>query len=34
EIGHFLVHALDYGDNDMDAIAEMDAQVSKIEGSA
>lgn len=34
EDGHFLVHALDYGDGDMDAIADMDARVSATEGAA
>ena len=34
EVGHFLVHALDYGDDDMDAIADMDRRVSATEGAA
>lgn len=34
EDGHFLVHALDYGDADMDAIADMDARVTATEGAA
>lgn len=32
EVGHFLVHALDYGDDDMDALADMDARVTASEG--
>ena len=28
---HFIVHALDYSDDDLDALAEMDSQVQKIE---
>ncbi|MEM7069334.1 MAG: Na+/H+ antiporter subunit E [Pseudomonadota bacterium] len=34
EGNHFLVHALDFGDGDMEALAEMDAQVSAIETSS
>lgn len=34
EEGHFLVHALDYGDDDMDALADMDARVSAAESGA
>ena len=34
EQGHFLVHALDYSDADMDALADMDARVSATEGAA
>ena len=28
---HFLVHAIDFAEGDMEALAEMDAQVSAIE---
>ena len=31
---HFLVHALDFGDGDMEALADMDARVTAIETSA
>lgn len=31
EEGHFLVHALSYSEGDLDALAEMDRQVSAIE---
>jgi len=31
---HFLVHALDFGDGDMEALADMDARVSAIETPA
>jgi len=33
EPGHFLVHAVDYSDDDMDAIADMDARVTATEGT-
>lgn len=33
ELGHFLVHALDYGDDDMDALADMDRRVSATESA-
>ena len=32
EVGHFLVHALCYSDDDMDALADMDARVTATEG--
>jgi multicomponent Na+:H+ antiporter subunit E len=32
EEGHFQVHALDYGDDDMDALADMDARVTAVDG--
>ncbi len=31
EDDHFIVHALDFGDGDMDALADMDRRVSEIE---
>jgi multicomponent Na+:H+ antiporter subunit E len=31
EKGHFLVHAVSYTENDMDALADMDARVSATE---
>ncbi|MEO1143679.1 MAG: Na+/H+ antiporter subunit E, partial [Pseudomonadota bacterium] len=31
EDDHFLVHALDFGDGDMEALAEMDSRVTAIE---
>jgi multicomponent Na+:H+ antiporter subunit E len=31
ETGHFLVHAVSYTENDMDALADMDARVSATE---
>ncbi len=33
EFDQFIVHALDFGDGDMDALAEMDARVAAIEKS-
>lgn len=32
EEGHFQVHALDYSDDDMDALADMDARVTAVDG--
>ena len=32
EEGHFLVHALNYDDSDLDALADMDARITAVDG--